>query len=73
MSDWQPIETAPKDGTAVLLFGQFTNDFPVDARSRQIGQWFQGYSDRAWWVVNALPFYPTHWAPLLDEPKDRKL
>jgi hypothetical protein len=64
---WQPIETAPKDGTPVLLFGKFTS--LSGAEGGYIGQWFQGYSDRGWWVVSALPFFPTHWMPLPEPPR----
>lgn len=65
---WQPISTAPKDGTEVLLIGRFTTDLPL-AVSRCIGRWFLTQSDgRGWWTVNALPFYPTLWQPLPSPP-----
>lgn len=67
--EWQPIEAADeiKDGRLVLLYGRFVNH-STDQPGRYIGVWFQGYSDRGWWTVAALPFEPTHWADLLPAP-----
>jgi hypothetical protein len=59
MSDWQPIESAPKDGTRVLGY------FP-DLES--------GYHDTVWidrlktWVSRAYPAAPSHWMPLPPPP-----
>lgn len=66
MSDWQPIETAPKDGTRVLVhvppYGPFTahNRFHsfLEARDR-------------WHVAGLLnDAQPTHWQPLPAPPAD---
>ena len=61
---WQPIETAPKDGTRVLLLDldQFIGWFqPSPFVNRTTGKWvkdaFDTYGDRV--VLN-----PTHWLPL---------
>ena len=71
-----PIETAPKDGTEILLL--FTHDGAIQ------GSWFVGkrpngtvYAQR--WNVIALPSHgcgccssdddnPTHWMPLPESP-----
>jgi hypothetical protein len=52
---WQPIETAPKDGSEVLLL------FPSE--TKRTGYWAR--LREAWSVdaVVAMPM-PTHWAPL---------
>lgn len=64
MSEWQPIETAPKDGRMILIRqGQW---LPCHAR------WVHG----RWSVVEYNgTHYPTHWAPLpgLTEQKVKKL
>ncbi len=65
---WQDISTAPKDGTQVLLYGRFVDE-SVGPSLRAIGLWFQGYSDRGWWVVSALPFTPAYWMPLSAPPR----
>ena len=61
MMQWQAIETAPKDGIAVLLY--------------RPGMQFVGYwGGNFGWVINApgLPIIyplPTHWMPLPEMPK----
>jgi hypothetical protein len=64
---WQPIATAPKDGTEVLLYGVFAKRSAARP-FRAIGLWFEVNQTFAWWVVAALPFTPTHWMPLPDPP-----
>ena len=66
--EWQPIETAPKDGTRVLLF--------VPPYGPSTGH----YKDRSNWGPSASNWYahaalnkeaePTHWMPLPEPPKD---
>ena len=74
MSEWQPIETAPKDGTYFIGFWPSMSKQCVDHkgqfRTRWTG-WGNGY-----WEADALgrPVQgPTHWMPLpaspVDEPK----
>lgn len=66
MTQWQPIETAPKDGTRVLLFTRWLGDGqyhcpPFD--DVQIGLW-----DRdEWELINIGD--PTHWMPLPSPPE----
>ena len=68
MTEWQPIETAPKDGTPVLLY----------IENEDIG----GYQCTARWDVNKVFWegieseceiisldLPTHWRPLREPPK----
>lgn len=68
MSDkWQPIETAPKDGTAILgYFGQTAGDEPPDMAVIR-------YDKKYEWVIADLDTEqvdePTHWMPLPDPPK----
>lgn len=67
--DWQRIETAPKDGTFVLLHSPDSNNNPF------IGQWHDDadYPDGgAWWGDNdsgfAIDADPSHWMPLPEPP-----
>lgn len=60
--EWQPIETAPRDGTPVLA---------ATSRSQYVA-WNNGRSDM--WVFvddgrgNSFFFRPTHWMPLPPPP-----
>ena len=65
MSDWQPIETAPMDGTEVLLFGDRFDSAYLCAFHD--GEWkYAGRYPDCWdgGIVN-----PTHWMPLPAPPK----
>ena len=57
--EWQPIETAPKDGTRMLMFWPYWRSDPV------IGQW-----DGEWYSECQLADGPgpTHWMPLPAVP-----
>lgn len=63
--EWQPIETAPMDGSWVLLW---------DNGRCVIGKWQQIVGSYWAWDANAsgAPAYeiegPTHWMPLPDPP-----
>lgn len=62
MSNWQPIETAPKDGTEVLIWVEL-HGFMRRAVSHYAGQ----YAD---WVIPGIAgLNPTHWMPLPEPPK----
>ena len=66
MSEWQPIETAPKDGTKIIVFDHY--DGVVIARWRM--RWPEsGYE----WIEATGEEYenyrPTHWMPLPEPPK----
>lgn len=58
MTEWQPISTAPKDGTQVLVCRQFPE-------FNQIG--LDLYKENTWW--RSSPYnQPTHWMPLPAPP-----
>ena len=62
MSEWQPIETAPKDGGEVLLWQEGWG---------VIRGWYSG-DDKTWYGPGAHdsePCRPTHWMPLPRPPK----
>ena len=58
--DWQPIETAPRDGTEVLTW---------DGLSHQVLHWFDGGHESLWINEEGTPCEdPTHWRPLPKGP-----
>lgn len=70
--DWQPIETAPKDGTAInvtngvgmlVLVARFV---PVANRRSDEPQ------DEDWWRIVGDPYggvRPSHWTPIPEPPQ----
>jgi hypothetical protein len=67
MSDWQPIESAPKDGTTILL-GHAS--FKPEAAWWEYCSWFEGWCSGGFRSDMYGPgFDPTHWMPLPPPPK----
>lgn len=82
MSEWLDIETAPRDGTWILLIGGRTDeDFYSDQYANEsnrpvTARWFnEGQPDEDWgvsfWDGDWRTYYknPTHWQPLPEPPK----
>lgn len=61
MSEWQPIETAPKDGTDILV------GFAGQDRPPVVVGWFDDWLEYD--SVNILKGKPTHWMPLPEPPQ----
>jgi hypothetical protein len=76
MTDWQPIETAPRDRTRILLWGALHGP-----KCDGDGKWERGevagsrvslgYFGNALWQTGTFnsPPSPTHWMPLPTPPK----
>jgi hypothetical protein len=80
---WQPIETAPRDQTAVLVM---RNIWPgtdsgfaeeCNGHNTYVAEWWQDSGGCGEWVcyMDAIldprcPIEPTHWMPLPDAPKE---
>ena len=61
---WQPIETAPKDGTEVLVV-RVSEEY--DTPWANVCSYFAGR-----WMVNAQgdqEMQPTHWMPIPEPPE----
>lgn len=64
---WQPIETAPKDGTTVLVAFWLWND-RKNGYGYQVAEWC-GDADGEWQTQEDVTLYPpTHWRPLPAPP-----
>ena len=69
MSMWQPIETAPQDGTKVLLLvsDYSTSPAAIDGIQKNCAVgWFSSIPPM--WV-HGHSFGPTHWMPLPELPE----
>lgn len=67
--EWQPIETAPKDGTEVLLFWQYT--YPNDEYLTQ-GVEIGAFDEGCWttYCGDTPDSIITHWMPLPAPPQE---
>lgn len=63
--DWLPIETAPKDGTLMLLAN--TDWVPAQIRGEGAPIKVGGYWEGTWNIFGAS-WWPTHWCPLPPPP-----
>ena len=72
MTEWQPIETAPKDGTKVLL-GRFSGT-GTDHDGRVRVDWYRQLGDSyiGWGDFNMRYWPPTHWMPIPPPPETSK-
>lgn len=65
---WQPIETAPKDGS--ILLATANSPVPIYCGRRRLGQLGEPQQDEFRWRCNSSGRFgsPTHWMPLLKAP-----
>lgn len=69
MSEWQSIETAPKDGTVLLLYYPPVGGAPFDGWIE--GWWFSSPKkiDDGWETIIGTVGEPTYWLPNPGEPE----
>lgn len=68
--DWQPIETAPKDGQDILLFVQPSREQFIAYWHKRFSRWCFGES------LTGLRLFTkgeTHWMPLPSAPDEPEL
>lgn len=74
MSEWQPIETAPKDGSAILIWQPDRSKYwglgNFDDLRYAIGYWRVADKIGSWGNRNSAVVNPTHWMPLPAPPLD---
>ena len=73
MSKWQPIETAPKDGTSVILGCNYDRLGKIRVTcawyEREIWTEAKHWDDDADdWLFLECAFRPSHWMPLPSPP-----
>lgn len=64
---WQPIETAPKDGTQIVLIGRYPDGKTWSDQYQS--WWLNGIWERRFHRIDVVP--PTHWRPLPAPPEDK--
>ena len=70
---WQPIETAPRDDTLILLYAPIEHRY---THERDWTAWCDSWDEKWRWTGNAPEFEswsylsagPTHWMPLPEPP-----
>lgn len=67
---WQPIETAPKNGTEVLVCRAY-EDETVYAVAHYEGHEWRDMGDIGWGGMTGDDNQPTHWQPLPEPPEGR--
>jgi hypothetical protein len=71
-AEWQPIETAPKDGTSVIAFGNYR--WPDGIAPVPPNRLLEGivsevrFAHRHWQTGSCWLAEPTHWMPMPPPP-----
>ncbi len=70
LMEWQPIETAPRDGSSVLLFDGERVSYGgwIDVEAQGCEESEADLISEGWWSVDLRENAPTHWMPLPDPP-----
>lgn len=68
MSEWQLIETAPKDGTEVDVWGEYGRNTNVIYRDGKWKEWLNVFGTEGYYE---LDYEPTHWQPLPEPPQQQ--
>jgi hypothetical protein len=75
-TQWQPIGTAPKDGSMLFLWsmGIHQGSWCIDEgySGDEEPSWFDNSRDSFTTGYSASPLNPTHWMPLPEPPKDKQ-
>lgn len=70
--NWQPMETAPRDGSRVLLFYQKTGGvvghWNIDRFAKKPAPYWSSDREHITGTRHARAVGPTHWAPLTEPP-----
>jgi hypothetical protein len=71
-SGWQPMESAPKDGT--VLWGWLKLAGGPDRYHQDTFAWFESkhHEGGGWWVSHALAVEPKFWMPLPAPPQEQE-
>jgi len=68
MTEWQPIETAPRGGKSFLVWCPDRLNIYLVWRSDKVGAEMTHFGSHS---SQSLTETPTHWMPLPDPPKEQ--
>lgn len=71
---WLPIETAPKDGTRIMVFCPWVGvcgpaNWDVCWFAKKPRPFWTHWGERIWGTSRVREDQPTHWMPLPDPPQ----
>ena len=74
--DWQPIETAPKDGTKILVFCPWLGvcgpaTWNICQYAKNPKPFWTHWGERIWGTSRVRIDQPTHWMPMPEGPNVR--
>ena len=74
---WKPIESAPKDGTGVLLFCPrlgvcAPGRWDTDKHAKKPRPYWTHWGERIWGTLWIRDDQPTHWQPLPAPPQEQQ-
>ena len=69
MSEWQPIETAPDDGTLVLVSSREGIWISARKKGRRTADGYGPFDGCDWYMGDSRSAAPTHWMPLPKPPE----
>jgi hypothetical protein len=77
-ADWMPIDTAPRDGTRIMLYTPPSyvclavwRDKAAFARNETGSGWeVWNNDDDSWYSFSLEPEEPTHWMPIPTPPQE---
>ena len=70
-SPWQPIETAPKDGTKIIVYGRHAQSPPSDGLIVTVGHYLNGLD--CWVTTSGVMYDAIYWMPMPEPPAPAKL
>ena len=73
MNEWQPIETAPKDGTRILVYNGSIYVAAWEEATMTLKEkkdWVYSCYSLNGWNYYEIVYEPTHWMPLPKPPDD---
>jgi hypothetical protein len=69
--EWQPIETAPRDGVTFLAIRSAPGEYCTNPSLICWNSFHNEWADNFAWDARLVKFQPTHWMPLPPPPMER--